>query len=234
MYTTNLDVKPYIPPGPNDSRSPCPALNALANHGYLPHDGKDITLRQLIHAMTEVFNLSTPLAVVLAVGGVILCGSVMKLSLTLHDLALHNRIEHDASLVHDNAHKGDKYAPTPVDPVLVDRLMDEAEAEDELTADFFGKMRAQREAEALSKPLNFIHANFARGESALILTTLGHAHPGDDGDMTHRAVSVNSVRDFLGKEKLPDGWVKSKETIGLLAVAKLSGKIQKATKANSS
>lgn len=25
----------YIAPGPADVRSPCPALNALANHGYL-------------------------------------------------------------------------------------------------------------------------------------------------------------------------------------------------------
>ena len=40
----------YQVPGPNDSRSPCPALNALANHGYLPRDGKDIT--------PEVFQLA--------------------------------------------------------------------------------------------------------------------------------------------------------------------------------
>jgi hypothetical protein len=33
----------YQVPEPNDLRSPCPALNTLANHGYLPHDGKNIT-----------------------------------------------------------------------------------------------------------------------------------------------------------------------------------------------
>lgn len=32
----------YQPARPTDSRSPCPALNALANHGYLPRDGKNI------------------------------------------------------------------------------------------------------------------------------------------------------------------------------------------------
>jgi hypothetical protein len=26
-------------PGKNDQRGPCPGLNALANHGYLPHNG---------------------------------------------------------------------------------------------------------------------------------------------------------------------------------------------------
>ena len=26
---------PFVPPGSSDLRSPCPALNALANHGYM-------------------------------------------------------------------------------------------------------------------------------------------------------------------------------------------------------
>ncbi|CAG8835038.1 22518_t:CDS:2, partial [Racocetra persica] len=30
-------------PGPDDKRSPCPALNTLANHGYLPRGGENIT-----------------------------------------------------------------------------------------------------------------------------------------------------------------------------------------------
>ena len=30
-----LDSHTYYPPFPGDSRSPCPALNALANHGYM-------------------------------------------------------------------------------------------------------------------------------------------------------------------------------------------------------
>lgn len=29
----------WVAPGPNDIRGPCPGLNALANHGYLPHNG---------------------------------------------------------------------------------------------------------------------------------------------------------------------------------------------------
>lgn len=29
----------YQAPGPNDSRGPCPGLNLLANHGYLPRNG---------------------------------------------------------------------------------------------------------------------------------------------------------------------------------------------------
>ena len=34
----------WVAPGAGDQRGPCPGLNALANHGYLPHNGvADIT-----------------------------------------------------------------------------------------------------------------------------------------------------------------------------------------------
>lgn len=29
----------FVPPSAEDLRGPCPGLNALANHNYLPHDG---------------------------------------------------------------------------------------------------------------------------------------------------------------------------------------------------
>lgn len=29
----------WVAPGPDDLRGPCPGLNALANHGYFPHNG---------------------------------------------------------------------------------------------------------------------------------------------------------------------------------------------------
>ena len=37
----------YVRPNRNDARSPCPALNTLANHGYLPRDGKNINPQML-------------------------------------------------------------------------------------------------------------------------------------------------------------------------------------------
>jgi hypothetical protein len=30
---------PQIAQGPNDIRGPCPGLNVMANHGYIPRDG---------------------------------------------------------------------------------------------------------------------------------------------------------------------------------------------------
>ena len=37
-------------------RSPCPGLNALANHGYLPRSGKSIDLPTLRSAVAAAYN----------------------------------------------------------------------------------------------------------------------------------------------------------------------------------
>ena len=39
-------------PGPSDQRGPCPGLNALANHNYLPHNGV-ATIQQFIDSTTK-------------------------------------------------------------------------------------------------------------------------------------------------------------------------------------
>ncbi|KAF9445367.1 Cloroperoxidase, partial [Macrolepiota fuliginosa MF-IS2] len=52
---------PWKAPGPNDIRGPCPGLNTLANHGYLPHDGIT-TPGQLVEAVMEGFNMENSFA----------------------------------------------------------------------------------------------------------------------------------------------------------------------------
>lgn len=47
------------------ARGPCPGLNTLANHGYLPRDGRLITLEKLGDAMLEGFNVNRGDAVIL-------------------------------------------------------------------------------------------------------------------------------------------------------------------------
>ena len=39
QQVSTTGVYSWIAPGAGDQRGPCPGLNALANHGYLPHDG---------------------------------------------------------------------------------------------------------------------------------------------------------------------------------------------------
>ena len=72
---------------------------------HRPHDGRNITTSQIISALRNVYHISLPLSTFIAVGGVVRCGhwSGIRRVLDLHELAKHNAIEHDGSLVHDDA-----------------------------------------------------------------------------------------------------------------------------------
>lgn len=64
----NLRPEPgyeFQEPGPNDSRGPCPGLNTLANHGYLPRDGH-VSFGQVLEATARGFNMGADLAGILS------------------------------------------------------------------------------------------------------------------------------------------------------------------------
>ncbi|TFK17876.1 Cloroperoxidase [Coprinopsis marcescibilis] len=52
---------PWQPTRPGDIRGPCPGLNTLASHGYLPRDGV-ASPEQIIKAVQEGFNMESELA----------------------------------------------------------------------------------------------------------------------------------------------------------------------------
>ncbi|KJA24696.1 hypothetical protein HYPSUDRAFT_161601 [Hypholoma sublateritium FD-334 SS-4] len=58
----NDPAHPWIAPAPDDQRDPCPGLNTLANHGYLPRDGI-ATPAQIVNAVQEGFNMANDIAV---------------------------------------------------------------------------------------------------------------------------------------------------------------------------
>jgi peroxidase family protein len=55
----------YAPARPTDLRSPCPLINAMANHGYLPRDGRNVRASELKKAM-DLTGLSTIMGSLLA------------------------------------------------------------------------------------------------------------------------------------------------------------------------
>ncbi|KAF8674116.1 Peroxidase, family 2 [Rhizoctonia solani] len=64
----------FQPPGAGDKRGPCPGLNALSNHGYLPHNGV-VTFTKAIEASNKVFGMGIDVATVLSTLGVVLDGN---------------------------------------------------------------------------------------------------------------------------------------------------------------
>ncbi|KAL2026259.1 hypothetical protein VTO58DRAFT_103443 [Aureobasidium pullulans] len=76
---------PYKDPAPSDQRGPCPGMNTLANHGYIPRNGIT-TVAQTVVAAARVFNMGADLTTFLAGGSVLFAGDIptMRYSIGVH------------------------------------------------------------------------------------------------------------------------------------------------------
>ena len=79
-------------------RAPCPMLNTLANHGFLPHHGKDITREVTENALFDALNINKTLGSFLFDFALTTNPVANSTTFSLNDLGNHNVLEHDASL----------------------------------------------------------------------------------------------------------------------------------------
>ncbi|XP_018916952.2 uncharacterized protein [Bemisia tabaci] len=100
----------FVAPGPDDQRGPCPGLNAMANHNYIPRNGV-ATIQQLVEGCNKAYGMGRDLALVLAVYSCVMAGDTTKESIggntpkviggplgIPHGLSFsHNKFETDAS-----------------------------------------------------------------------------------------------------------------------------------------
>ncbi|KAG6908128.1 hypothetical protein DXG01_006097 [Tephrocybe rancida] len=230
------DSFPFIPPTPGYSRSPCPALNALANHGYIPRNGTRIPFWTLLTAVRHVYNLSLPLSLVLTTVGFLTCGTISlfppkssepshnPLSALAHFLPCPSwtlklaslctpgalKIAHNASLVHNDV------LGSAADPVLVAQLLELAQhkslasisgcshQQDGASLSDLGRLHEAREATlAPSHKLSRLHEQVALGECGLAWCVM-HAHDGSGAEQ--KAIPLNTLKQWFGEERLPDGW----------------------------
>jgi hypothetical protein len=150
------------------------------------------------------------LAVLLSVGGTFACGRHFKID--LEDLARHNVIEHDASLTHANAIPESQYAPISVDKELLQHLLGVSKNPDVLAFDELVAVRANRDA-TLSMPPSKVHDIIARGKVALTVQTFGN----EEGNMPKK-----HIREWFGEERLPSGWSRPMNTIGIWNTTRIS------------
>ncbi|GFG20469.1 conserved hypothetical protein [Aspergillus udagawae] len=176
-----------------DSRSPCPALNALANHDILPRSGKHISYKQLSHAIQHAYNLAPSLADQLT-------ASAYQLDqgrgwIDLQDLSALNVSHPRLQLRPDIASCPDQGVPHPD---LIDKFLSHASNGKSLSLDdvvyFSGLRRAEcrRTNGQYSMTWSFLHQFFGSGNNALIYSIFG-------GDVT-------DLRVWLAEERFPDQW----------------------------
>ena len=128
QYISTSGEYAFVAPTETDQRGPCPGLNAMANHGYLPHNGVG-NIQQFIQSCNYVYGMGLDLAGFLAVYGSLIDGNGYEWSIggpTPNVPALplisdpqgisgsHNKYESDASPT-----RGDLYEYGNVSPISI-------------------------------------------------------------------------------------------------------------------
>lgn len=149
------------------STATCILTIARANHGILPHNGKNITFRDLNATVRQTFNFAPSFCFFVPKFSADFLGrSYWTDTFNLEELSKHNAIEHDASLTRrDVALVFDQSKP---DLRLVEELLGAATGKGPngavlLTKDDLSKQLAKRRSEARAENPNYSESLFHNG-----------------------------------------------------------------------
>ncbi|KAI0550604.1 Chloroperoxidase [Xylaria curta] len=213
----------WAPPEEDDLRGPCPMMNTLANHGFLPRDGRNITLENTVFALNMGLNFHPDLATIMFDQATIANPEPNATFFTLDHLNRHNVLEHDASMSRLDAYFGNNHL---FNQEVFDETKEYWTAPD-LDAQMLanGKLIRQINSRAVNPEYTFTRRvdAFSTGEVAAPLIVFGDLNVG-----TVRKVLVEY---FFQNERLPYqlGWSKSTEPITLDRAALGSQIIHNAT-----
>ncbi|KAG8876294.1 hypothetical protein FRB98_007379 [Tulasnella sp. 332] len=177
----------YIPPTPTDSRGPCPGLNSLANHGILPRNGRQITFKMFMDAITSSYNFAPTLAEVLTRSAQPFDNG--RGYINLSDLNAQMVIQHDASFTRpDIVYWPDQSKPHPE---LIDQFLSRASdgKHISLTDMAYEASVRRRECGMTNGQYSLTGSD---GNAAFMWTTFGG--------------KVDDLAIWLKEERFPDGW----------------------------
>ncbi|KAI1488734.1 Chloroperoxidase [Biscogniauxia mediterranea] len=223
LSSTRAAAYSWAPAGPGDVRAPCPMLNTLANHGILPHDGKDITVNKTIDALS-VLNMDSELATLLHEQAITTNPTPNATTFSLDNLGRHNILEHDGSFSRPDFYFGDVY-------LFNETIFNETKAywtgdmvDVQMAANArLARMRTSRETNP-TYSLSELGSIFSAGEAAAYLLVLG--------DNTTAAVAPKARIEYLfEKERLPFelGWKKPVSPISFELLSSVMDRIYNAT-----
>ncbi|KAF2016215.1 Cloroperoxidase [Aaosphaeria arxii CBS 175.79] len=213
----------WHPPGPNDFRGPCPMMNTLANHGFLPHDGRNITKENAIRGIGAGLNFDADLASLMWEQAIIANPEPNATFFTLDHLNRHNVLEHDASLSRTDAFFGNNH-------IFNQSVFDTTKSywtAPLLTAQMLANSKLARQIESRAFNPNYTFSKtteeFSLGEVAAPVIAFG--------DMQKGTVDRALVEYFFENERLPEvlGWSKKNQTIGLQDILNVVTIIRNAT-----
>jgi hypothetical protein len=211
---------PYRAPREKDQRGPCPGLNTLANHGYLPRDGV-ASFAEIVEAVQEGYNMDYVLGAGIAAFAMLTRGNVLldRLSIggetkkvprlpndldgTPGGLAAHGRFEGDVSFSrHDHALGDSRHFQQDLFDQMLATQKKFGNGTDIVTADALRQMKKDRfEDSLLRNPAFEFHAvreTFSFGEAAFTYRLFANGSEG--------VLRVPVMTSFYAHETFPPNW----------------------------
>ncbi|KAJ7572975.1 Chloroperoxidase [Mycena floridula] len=182
--------------------SPGHLFDSLTNHGFLPRDGRGLTLGTVIQAATDGFNFQHDVLIFVAKLSLMTSGDLD--TFTLDDLKLHNTIEHDASISRSDFAFGDN--------LHFNETIFQAQANSNPGVDYYNVTSAGQVSQATNPQLINTSKEFTArsgvryrisyldSESALYLSVMGNPMTG--------VAPKTFVNIFFREEHIPieEGW----------------------------
>ena len=233
----------YQTPQATDIRSPCPVVNALANHGYIPSDGRNVSYNEVKTALSEL-GISHPLRTALTYGSYLehkdnpptgawafiknpfayflrrfgmrnpdQQDSSGKECLNLDQLDRHNAVEHDVSLSRRDFAQGDNHTSQKD---LVAEILNSSSDGKRFTTEDFAKLRKQRlEQQKRDNP----DLMFGSTQEVVAYGEVGFIQTVFGHGNPKYDVPVPYVKALFEEERLPfnEGWKRrTRWTVGLI------------------
>ncbi|KAJ7581778.1 Peroxidase, family 2-domain-containing protein [Mycena floridula] len=220
LYTTAGSSHRWIKPGPHDLRGPCPGLNTLANHGYLPRNGSDITGRMVLDAALslEVYNFPKDIMIPATHVGMMTSDKIDSFS--LKDIRLHNAFEHDVSLSRSDFALGDNYH---FNETIFETLANSNPGVDYYNGTSAGEVLRQRLEQARATNPHLINTS---KEFLLRVLETGF-YLAAFGDIATGVAPKKFVNIFFREERLPieEGWQRPKTLMTFRTFAPVQAEI---------
>lgn len=199
---------PWQPPPKGAKRGPCPGLNTIANHGYIPRSGVVNPIELLVGTFNGL-NLSPDLAAILAGISFVGMGDLLQMKLSIGDryglgsgLSHHGILEGDGSVTRKDHYWGNSW---DADPHLVAQFINETNTYGKGNVNIWSlansRYRAWEHSRANNPVFDFNPWRMlvAYGESGFVHEVLRGSFVKFDEEM---------IKSWFLKERFPKGWSK--------------------------
>lgn len=218
---------PWKPLTPNDIRGPCPGLNTLASHGWLPRNGI-ASPAQIVEAVQEGFNMGNDLAVFVTYAAFLVDGNLVTNRLSIGGktsetgpnppapaivggLDTHAVFEGDASMTRGDAFFGDNHSfnETQFDEFSsFSKRFGGGNYNRTVAAEF----RFQRIQESISTNPNFSFIS-PRYYTAFAESTFPYLYF-VDGRISNGQLNLTDARGFFQNSEMPTDFFRANRSIG--------------------